>query len=366
MDQSATQSTQISPTPPTPSPRAPDEVSAMIAMAASGGAALVHAAIATAHGASGGWFGGTAFLAASAAQLAVPMVAVARGGHWWKAVAAVNLAAVAAYVAAVLGAAPAMHAGPEPISVLGLVTVALELVAAAMALRRPAVPAGSPGSATVVGSVAMIVAAVAAVGLAPPHHAAGDGHGQTAQNHGHADESHGAAGSVSPADQAKADALIADTASALTRYPDVAAAEAAGYKWIGDGDRPGGYRHYVSGARTLDATVLDPAEVESLVYRTEPGGGLTLVSAMFILPPGRTMTDVPDVAGELTRWHDHTFCRGGPRRLMEADAAGACPPGSRPWQSPPMLHVWIVDHPGGPFGEIDGHGDDHHEGSDGG
>jgi hypothetical protein len=321
-------------------------------VAASAAAALVHAALAPGH-AGGGGLAVAAFLAAGAAQLALPLVALARGGPWWKVVAAVHVGSVIAYVAAVLGLAPLLHEGPEAVSALGLVTVALEVTAAITALRARAAPAPWGPVPAAMGAALVAVAAVA-VGLAPSHsHSAG--------GHDHA-------GAELTAEQrARAEALIAGTATALRDYTDVAAAEAAGYRWIGDGAEPGGYRHYVHGGRLTDPVVLDPAQVESLVYRTRPDGGAELVSAMYILPPGRGMTDVPDVAGELTAWHDHTnLCWRRDRTLAGTVGGSGCPSGSRALPTPPMLHVWVVPHVDGPFAGIEGHGGDHHAGTHGG
>jgi hypothetical protein len=70
------------------------------------------------------------------------------------------------------------------------------------------------------------------------------------------------------------------------------------------------------------------------------------------------MDDVPDIAGELTTWHDHqNLCWEGVRVVGTTDATGSCQRGVfRP--TPPMLHVWIAEHPCGPFAGIEGsHGD---------
>ena len=70
------------------------------------------------------------------------------------------------------------------------------------------------------------------------------------------------------------------------------------------------------------------------------------------------MADVPDVAGELTVWHDHqNLCwdRSG-LRLAGLFLNGRCFPGGTLRATPPMLHVWLGDHPCGPFAGIEGHG----------
>jgi hypothetical protein len=79
---------------------------------------------------------------------------------------------------------------------------------------------------------------------------------------------------------------------------------------------------------------------------------------MYILSVGKTMDDVPDIAGELTTFHDHTnLCFSGTRVVGLAED-GECPQGSVLLVTPPMLHVWMVEHPCGPFAGIEtsGHG----------
>jgi hypothetical protein len=151
--------------------------------------------------------------------------------------------------------------------------------------------------------------------------------------------------------------MVAATAAAIARYADPSDAVSAGYVWIGDGQPAGGFRHFVNAQYLVDGAVLDPARIESLVYRTAANGSLELVSGMYILRPGATTADVPDVAGDLAVWHQHTdlcFTRDG--LISGVTGSGACPPGSINADTPPMLHVWIVDNPDGPFAAIEGAG----------
>lgn len=149
--------------------------------------------------------------------------------------------------------------------------------------------------------------------------------------------------------------LIDETKRALAKYADVDAAVAAGYVSIGDGRRVGGYEHFVNAAHVQDPAILDPETVESLVYEVLPGGGRRLATAMYILPPGSTMDDVPDVAGNLTLWHDHqNLCFApGTFRLAGVLVDGKCTPGGELRPTSPMLHVWVVDNPCGPFAGTD-------------
>ena len=54
-----------------------------------------------------------------------------------------------------------------------------------------------------------------------------------------------------------------------------------------------------------DGRELDPHAIESIVLQHMPDGTKKVASAMYILNPGRTLADAPDIAGTLTPWHDH-------------------------------------------------------------
>ncbi|MBK9180923.1 MAG: hypothetical protein IPM45_15400 [Acidimicrobiales bacterium] len=160
-------------------------------------------------------------------------------------------------------------------------------------------------------------------------------------------------------DRALALTRATDTAIAW-RFADTAAAEAAGYRSIGDGRT--GYEHYINLGYIIDAKVLDPATVESLVYEVAPDGSKRLVSGMYILAPGQVLGDEPDVGGPLTAWHDHQNLCWDPNnsgRLAGVLVDGRCVPGGVLRPTPPMLHVWVVDNPCGRFAGIEGggHGD---------
>lgn len=157
-----------------------------------------------------------------------------------------------------------------------------------------------------------------------------------------------------PVSPTVAEDLIARTASALPRWADVGVARAEGFRSIGDAFT--GFEHLVHPVWAADAVVLDPERPESLVYRVTDAGH-ELVSAMFMLPPGTTMADVPDLGDERAVWHTHDdlcFSREGvlAGRLVD----GVCRPGGVHVPTPPMMHVWIVPHPCGPFAPLEGHG----------
>ena len=164
---------------------------------------------------------------------------------------------------------------------------------------------------------------------------------------------------MTPEQQAAADRLLADTEARLPQWTDEAA-HAAGFRTIGDGFT--GTEHLLNWEWITDDVVLDPSRPESLVYNVARDGTRTLAAAMFILPPG---AEIPDVGGTLTQWHIHnnlcfsgqTDVDGAPSRRVVGltNAEGSCSFGER-LPDAPMLHVWIVDHPCGPFSALEGIG----------
>jgi hypothetical protein len=161
---------------------------------------------------------------------------------------------------------------------------------------------------------------------------------------------------VTTVQRAAAQDLIETTRAAMAPLIDQAAIEAAGYNSIGDGVT--GFEHFVNFRYIVDGYTLDPARIESIVMQINPDGTKHVVSGMYILPPGQTMADVPDIAGELTTWHDHDdLCwEGG--RVVGLFRDGACRPAGVLRATPPMMHVWVVENACGPFAGLEGHGDD--------
>lgn len=159
---------------------------------------------------------------------------------------------------------------------------------------------------------------------------------------------------VTPGQRDAAQTLIDETRAGIAAFPDVDAVVAAGYMSIGDGVT--GFEHFVHPGFIGDGIELDPDRIESIVARVNPDGTKDLVSAMYLMSPGSTMADVPDIAGALTTWHDHQdLCWEGIRVVGRTDADGNCPRG-RFRSTAPMLHVWIEPHPCGPFAGLEGHG----------
>ncbi len=152
--------------------------------------------------------------------------------------------------------------------------------------------------------------------------------------------------------QAAAD-LIVSTKTATLQYADVKVAEANGYRSIGDGFT--GVEHFVNRDYMSDTEVLDPDKPESLVYRVNPDKTREFITVMYILPNGSTMDDVPDIAGNLTLWHDHNNLCFDPATstLSGVFVSGACKPAGVHVQTAPMLHVWVTPNPCGPFAGTD-------------
>ncbi len=70
---------------------------------------------------------------------------------------------------------------------------------------------------------------------------------------------------------------------------------------------------------------------------------------------------MPDIGGALMQWHIHdNLCFTAdpvqPRVAGLTDAAGNCAAPLQKFRPAPMIHVWIVPHPCGPFAALEGIG----------
>jgi len=166
---------------------------------------------------------------------------------------------------------------------------------------------------------------------------------------------------VTAAEQARAEQLVRDTLQDLPHWADPNTAYAEGYRSIGDGFT--GDEHYVNWAYLTDGRVLDTKHPESLMYEMR-NGRRTLVAAMFTMEIGQTFADVPDIGGPLTQWHIHNdLCLANdptdPLRKVVSSLTGVdgtCPAGTTKAGAVPMIHVWIVKNPCGPFASLEGIG----------
>jgi hypothetical protein len=108
--------------------------------------------------------------------------------------------------------------------------------------------------------------------------------------------------------------------------------------------------HYVNKKYLWDDAVLDPERPEFLMYYDTPEGK-KFTGYMFML--NKPLAQGPQIGGPLTLWHYHIFSddlcfeRGVlPVALPEN---GKCKRAVPQRRSPEMLHVWLIDHPGGQF-----------------
>ena len=162
---------------------------------------------------------------------------------------------------------------------------------------------------------------------------------------------------VTPEQQARAENLLASTVLLLPQWADPAYAEANGFRSIGDGIT--GTEHFLNREFMDDDVMLDPTRPESLVFDVDRATGRqTLSAAMFMATPGMALADVPDIGGALTQWHIHNnLCfnaEGQVRGLTNAE--GGCDNGLFRGEERPMIHVWIREHPCGPFAALEGVG----------
>ncbi len=245
---------------------------------------------------------------------------------------------------------------------------ALWLVNTSVTTTSP--PRRIPAGAAVLAAVALTVPGLVASG---DHDADGHSHGsESADVHGHDetdghshDEPTGLAADpifagadtsgLTDAQLTAAKDLIERTQKAMERFPDVASVEAAGYRSIQDSIT--GFEHFVNHQYRNDGKDLDPDAIESIVAKVEPDGTKTIASAMYILSNGTTMADAPDIAGDLTMWHDHqNLCWDDKGQVRGILRDGVCFPGGTFRPTAPMLHVWVVPHECGPFAGIEGAG----------
>jgi hypothetical protein len=170
--------------------------------------------------------------------------------------------------------------------------------------------------------------------------------GETGQT-GHG---HGPRVAVSADQLVAAARLVSEVQASAARFEDINVAREEGYQQ----STPGlsGFPHFHNRSYASDGRILDPERPESLVYYRGPGGQMKFVGVMFLMPDGQSG---PQVGGPLTVWHTHDnlcYDTQSPRVAARATADGQCPPGSvLRAQTVEMLHVWVVDHPGGVFAD---------------
>jgi hypothetical protein len=346
-----------------------------VAAAGSAGAGLVHAAAAGSHNddASLAWlFAVTALLQLGWAAVVVlrPGRALVVGGI------VLNGACVAAWALSRTVGLAGPLAGVEAVGSADAAAAVLATLACVAALGALFVRSTA---STRLDVPVLVVSSVAILALVVPAMAAPHTHSHDDGDHAHTDvatapgtHAHGDAVAVddtapivslgdarlTEAQRARAiSLLVATRAALLAHFPDRASVEAAGYVWIGDGRRAGGFEHFVKQDYLTDGRELDSDHIESIVLQRQADGSETVVTAMYILERGKTMADAPDLAGSLTPWHDHqNLCWDGNGRLAGLYVNGQCRPGGTFRPTAPMMHVWLTDPPCGPFSGVEGHG----------
>jgi hypothetical protein len=143
----------------------------------------------------------------------------------------------------------------------------------------------------------------------------------------------------------KARKLVADTRAAVkaSGLGSVAALRAKGY--ISIGDEMTGTTHYVMPKYHYDAYELNPQYIEA--FAVQKG---QVVAAMYILSNGKTESDIPDIAGNVTMWHNHTLPF---RSNNQTDPNYYRLGGSFMRKTAPMLHAWLVPNKCGAFAGTD-------------
>jgi hypothetical protein len=149
--------------------------------------------------------------------------------------------------------------------------------------------------------------------------------------------------------------LYEQTKAAVARYGDLRSALAAGYQPMEPTDLK--IVHYINRAYLTEADILKPQHVQSLIYYNSPRGPI-LIGTMYLMPswgmPG------PEIGGALTAWHHHdglcvdtnsgmVVAATGSAFLNDNNWSRSCPRGTTKWDTPEMLHVWLIDNPNGPF-----------------
>jgi hypothetical protein len=353
--------------------------SLLVAAAASAGAGMVHAAAAGSHSgdADVAWL----FAVCAVAQLGWAILVVTWPTRLALAAgAALNALCVGAWVVSRTVGLAGPLAAVEDVGAQDLIAAALALCAtgAALLALRP-VHTSRRLDRPVVAAVGFLVVVVTVPAMAAGHvHSHDDAshqHDVAAAATGPAHVHTGGAGSVEASgdepivaltdprltnrQRARATTLLDTTRVALrARFPDRQHVEAAGYTWIGDGRRVGGYEHFVNVSYLADGLELDPEHIESIVLQRQADGSEQVVTAMYILNRGSTLADAPDIAGSLTPWHDHqNLCWDDSGvKLAGIVINGQCRPGGTFRPTAPMMHVWLTNPPCGPFSGVEGHG----------
>lgn len=137
------------------------------------------------------------------------------------------------------------------------------------------------------------------------------------------------------------------------------AAERNGWFDVAEGNASGYFKpkfdpnHFRNDAFFMDGVILDPEQPENLMYFPQRDGTMKLVGFMF-MADSRTAHG-PQVGGNRTVWHYHVWKHPQcivhdilPTGWADEDD-GSCEKGVATHRSGEMMHVWLIDHPQGPF-----------------
>jgi hypothetical protein len=117
-----------------------------------------------------------------------------------------------------------------------------------------------------------------------------------------------------------------------------------------DGFAVSSQSHYVKEKYVFDNAILDPERPEFLMFYDTPEGKKFTGYMFFVNEP---LARGPQIGGPLTLWHYHIFSGDlcFERGLMPVGLPenAKCTRGVPQRRSPEMLHVWLIDHPGGQF-----------------
>jgi hypothetical protein len=121
---------------------------------------------------------------------------------------------------------------------------------------------------------------------------------------------------------------------------------------LADGYRSIDSYHYRNDEYMVDDHVIDPDRPEALMYIATPPDGQQHLAGIMFYAKNREARG-PQFGGPLTIWHWHTWLR--PQCIVDDlsvnwSVNGKCKRGVPDQYSGEMMHVWLVDHPVGPFG----------------
>jgi hypothetical protein len=262
-------------------------------------------------------------------------------------------------VLTLLGYLVVLASGGEQPDQVGLLTGLAELLILGICLA----PRAGAGRLTAAASAAGLLTAVVVFGGASfvlsiaAHDPGGSRAASEAGSEGHdGHDGQAEAGTIeaphddraaTPREVAAAADLAARTRRSLTRFRNIRAALAAGYRT--QLARTGYDLHLERADYSGDDDVLDPDRPEVLMYAVADGRA-SLLSAVYTMP--RAGTAGPTPGGPIMHWHAHNVCGTLlPPGIGIVDALGGCPPLSVHGTSVEMMHVWVVDPPGGAFTE---------------